>query len=553
MQEPTITPYSFCNFRVIRKIARGAQGETYLVHNEDNVELCAKVLFNGRYEPSPEASIHLKNLNCPYLVSLHDFFTNNEDLVVIMEYCAGGSLQNYLEQTVIPISEKWLIVTQLAHGLHFLHGNNVVHRDLKPGNIFLESYEPLKVKIGDFGFSQDLCRSSAKSMIGTVYFMAPEVLSGKGYDTAVDMWSFGVLIYYLVHGEYPFQTFHEILSSEIPLSDTEFGPLISKLLVRDPLQRATAADVIHHPKIIEFYEDFLKETTLDDVLQLRKELRTLKNIQSDQTDFINQLGTVLSCCVNKISEMDVVICQQSSQLADQESIIAGLVSSFSFIESKVSSSCSGSQDYSRLSGQVEALMPIVDCLKKFEDERSRIKNLCFERKPYTYIISNPGEFFDKFGGQVQFIGTTGHALDFSKNNTVVTRLLTKFRNEPSFIPINHPLNGRIVLRLTSGGEDGEFTSKIGCFDPKTCSSYDQYTNVFVGFELTVRRVALFISTYDSEATTTMYPGNSITIDFTDRHITYTFSHSDYTKRLATRDDLIFGLQMSCKDTTWTIE
>lgn len=97
----------------------------------------------------------------------------------------------------------------LIFGIQALHSKNVLHRDLKSANVFLTSNK--YVKIGDFGISKVLDSTSAKTFVGTPYYLSPEVCSNKKYDLRSDLWSLGCILYELCTLNYPFQA-NNILS-----------------------------------------------------------------------------------------------------------------------------------------------------------------------------------------------------------------------------------------------------------------------------------------------------------------------------------------------------
>ncbi|KAL0222080.1 hypothetical protein RCL1_001934 [Eukaryota sp. TZLM3-RCL] len=247
---------NFDDFTFISPLS-GPHSALFLKRGTDERIYCFKSVHDHVSSHLPERNIFLKGLRSPFLVGLHHCFLQEDRLDICMEYCAGGSLYDVIKVKKQKLSNTdiWLIITQLVHGLAFLHENGIIHRDVKPSNVFLCSEErPLRVKLGDFSICIDLNDSPVYDFCGTPLFMAPEVLQGGCYDTAVDMWSLGVLIYFLVHGSYPFESFLETLTAEIPTSDSEFSHLISRLLVRDPTERATAEELLRYPKIAETYD-----------------------------------------------------------------------------------------------------------------------------------------------------------------------------------------------------------------------------------------------------------------------------------------------------------
>ncbi|KAL0220203.1 hypothetical protein RCL1_000058 [Eukaryota sp. TZLM3-RCL] len=332
------TSVSASDYKELDRLGAGSQGITNLLEDPQGNLVCGKYIFDADIKTAPEAEMLLKQLDCPYLVSFYHCIPTRRDLLLIMEYCAGGSLHDYVVVSKQKLSNTdiWVVTTQLLLGLAYLHSKAIVHRDLKPGNVLLCSHErPLRVKICDFGISRDLNSKSAKSMTGTVEFMAPEVLTGQRYDTSIDLWSLGILIYFLVHGEYPFISFTEIMNSKIPISNSEFGPIISKLLVRDPALRATAADLLLDPKIIEIYEDFIKETRIEDVVNLRTELRRLKNIIEDQSNLIGGQNDELSDLKSTVSSLQSTVNEQNSKTSSQNSLIKKSINQNSALESQL--------------------------------------------------------------------------------------------------------------------------------------------------------------------------------------------------------------------------
>ncbi|KAL0222522.1 hypothetical protein RCL1_002376 [Eukaryota sp. TZLM3-RCL] len=256
---PTITEPDyglFSDFTSIEEIACDTYGSLFRKQDQYG-ELVFGTWLPTSAPSCAEAKFMIKNFNSPFIVSYKYGLQHEIQLLLIQEYCAGGTLYDFIEvkKQKLSSTDIWLIITQLVHALSFLHENGIIHCNVKPSNIFLCSDErPLRIKLGDFSICIDLNDSPVFEVRGTALFMAPEVLQGGCYDTAVDMWSLGVLICFLVHGSYPFKSFNETLSAEIPTSNSEFGHLIRKLLVRDPTQRATAEELVSFPKIAETYD-----------------------------------------------------------------------------------------------------------------------------------------------------------------------------------------------------------------------------------------------------------------------------------------------------------
>jgi serine/threonine protein kinase len=178
-----------------------------------------------------------------------------------MEYVAGGSLRARLKEFG-PLEGAVLrkATRGLLKGLKYLHTHDppVVHRDLKGANVLVD--EDFHVKLADFGCSKrDVCTQSF-STIGSVHWMAPEVLKAEGYGRCIDIWSFGCVIVEMVTAEDPwgkdafasaFQAMHRICFTEevphIPIVLPDDGrDLVCQCLQRKPTDRPTALELIEH-------------------------------------------------------------------------------------------------------------------------------------------------------------------------------------------------------------------------------------------------------------------------------------------------------------------
>lgn len=147
----------------------------------------------------------LKNLDHPNILRLYEVFEDNKHIFLVTEYCDGGELfdeillrQRFEEKDAAPIMK------QLLSAINYCHKQKVCHRDLKPENVLLDSGDKSTIKLIDFGTSQVFENEEKMELVlGTAYYIAPEVLAGK-YDEKCDIWSIGVILYILLSGEPPF-------------------------------------------------------------------------------------------------------------------------------------------------------------------------------------------------------------------------------------------------------------------------------------------------------------------------------------------------------------
>jgi serine/threonine-protein kinase len=196
---------------------------------------------------------------------------------IAMEYIDGETLANHIEKGPLPLKDAISIAKQIAEGLKVAHGANVVHRDIKSGNIMLTSAGV--VKILDFGLAKTAASTKLTQMgstLGTVAYMSPEQARGEEVDPCSDMWSLGVIMYEMVTGRMPFAGDYEqavvygILNAEPePLTALRTGvsmdleSIVSKLLRKDSRHRyQTAADLIADLENIQVGSQTVSRTTV---------------------------------------------------------------------------------------------------------------------------------------------------------------------------------------------------------------------------------------------------------------------------------------------------
>ena len=211
-----------------------------------------------------EAAILLKAFH-PNIIRLHQIFETKKKVIFILEKVTGGELfDRIVERGCYTELDAINCLKQILSAIKFLHKMNIVHRDLKPENLLYanDSSEAL-IKVADFGLSKE----SGQAMLticGTPGYVAPEIILGKPYNSAIDIWSVGVIAYILLAGYEPFydergdtHIFRKIIKGDFEfhspwwddVSD-EAKDFVSKLLKLDPLKRLSADQALEHPWIL---------------------------------------------------------------------------------------------------------------------------------------------------------------------------------------------------------------------------------------------------------------------------------------------------------------
>ncbi|XP_039236555.1 serine/threonine-protein kinase PAK 3-like isoform X2 [Pipra filicauda] len=146
------------------------------------------------------------------IVNYLDSYIVEEELWLVMEYVDGGTLYDVISETCMSEGQMAAVSRECLQGLYFLHSNGVIHRDIKSSNILIRTDG--SVKLADFGLSAQLSldQSYRNSVIGTSWWMAPEVVISKPYGPKVDIWSFGIVGLEMVEGEVPYQNETSVLA-----------------------------------------------------------------------------------------------------------------------------------------------------------------------------------------------------------------------------------------------------------------------------------------------------------------------------------------------------
>lgn len=267
-------------FEFIRQIGKGSYGEVTLQrHKKDRKQYVLKRINlkkaskREQHAAEQEAKL-LSKLKHPNIVTYKDSFQGKDGyLHIAMQFCEGGDLYTKLkEQKGVPLEERQVVewFVQIAMALQYMHERNILHRDLKTQNIFLTKSKIIKV--GDLGIARVLESSSdmATTLIGTPYYMSPELFSNKPYNHKSDVWALGCCVYEMATLKHAFNAkdmnslVYKILKGKMPLMPKQYSPeliqIIKNMLHQEPEKRPSVNRILRDPYIKKNISIFLEET-----------------------------------------------------------------------------------------------------------------------------------------------------------------------------------------------------------------------------------------------------------------------------------------------------
>ncbi|KAH0344333.1 serine/threonine protein kinase, partial [Aureobasidium melanogenum] len=249
-------------YRGLNKIGQGASGGVFTAYEVGTNKCVAIKQMNLEQQPKKDLIINeilvMKDSKHKNIVNFMDSYLVKGDLWVVMEYMEGGSLTDVVTFNMMSEPQIAAVCRETLHGLQFLHSKGVIHRDIKSDNILL-SLEG-NIKLTDFGFCAQINESQHKrtTMVGTPYWMAPEVVTRKEYGRKIDIWSLGIMAIEMIEGEPPYlnesplRALYLIATNGTPQIKAEeeltpiFRDFLAFALKVDPDKRASAHDLLMH-------------------------------------------------------------------------------------------------------------------------------------------------------------------------------------------------------------------------------------------------------------------------------------------------------------------
>jgi len=280
-------------FKGLKKIGEGGNGSVYFAQRiTDNQHVAIKVIQRDAHAnmQAVENEIALQKLSSghPNVVGYFDTYLTSQELWVVMEYVPGGSLTTLLMYCRLSESSIAYVCREALNALASLHVENRVHRDIKSDNLLLGLKG--EVKLCDFGFAAQLTseNKNRKSVVGTPYWMAPEIIKGKDYGIGVDIWSLGIMAIEMAEGEPPWidepplKALFLIVTRAPPtfkdqtLWSDNFKDFISKCLQHDSALRPSSSELLQHPFITSACDP---ATFAEVVIQVKKAQLTAQKMK----------------------------------------------------------------------------------------------------------------------------------------------------------------------------------------------------------------------------------------------------------------------------------
>ncbi|XP_073539632.1 serine/threonine-protein kinase 4-like [Phyllobates terribilis] len=336
-------------FDVLEKLGEGSYGSVFKASHKETSQIVAikQIPVESDLQEIIKEIAIMQQCDSLHVVKYYGSYFKNSDLWIVMEYCGGGSVSDIirLRKQTLKEEEMATILQSTLKGLEYLHFMRKIHRDIKAGNILLNSDGV--AKLADFGVAGQLTDTMAKrnTVIGTPFWMAPEVIQEIGYNCVADIWSLGITAIEMAEGKPPYADIHPMraifmIPSNPPPTlrkpenwSKQFIDFINQCLVKNPEQRASATELLQHPFVKTTKGVSILKHLINDALEAkikRSELQQREvepeeeeNAEEDDVD----AGTMVQAQkleFNTMQEFDTMSVGADGTMVDNEHLEAQL-------------------------------------------------------------------------------------------------------------------------------------------------------------------------------------------------------------------------------------
>eukprot|EP01029_Cantina_marsupialis_P012704 TRINITY_DN279_c3_g1_i1.p1 TRINITY_DN279_c3_g1~~TRINITY_DN279_c3_g1_i1.p1 ORF type:complete len:717 (+),score=249.89 TRINITY_DN279_c3_g1_i1:124-2274(+) len=281
-------------FRCIRK----SDGQTYVIKR-----ICIEGLNKNEQSTTMQEVKLMSSLDHPNIVRYYESFIEDGHLCIVMSFCDRGDLSQLIkrfkeqnetstERKYLPEKRIWFIFLQICFGLHYLHKKRILHRDMKPGNVFMLSGE--KVQVGDLGVARVMsCQTNfVKTLVGTPYYLSPELVQDRPYNDKSDVWALGCILHELCEFVHPFAATNQaalilkIIQCNVPKMKGPYSSYLQgiggMLLRRNSNQRPSLTELLRQPRIRQIAGVLHLQDSYPDVAPNASVNRPIKEQQQQQ-------------------------------------------------------------------------------------------------------------------------------------------------------------------------------------------------------------------------------------------------------------------------------
>jgi len=310
-------------FDLKEKLGEGSYGSVYKAVHRVSKSFVAikKVPLDADLQDILKEISMMQQCESEYVVKYYGSYFKNSDLWIVMEYCAARSVSDIMRLFNKPLEEPQIqsVLFYTCKGLEYLHVKKKIHRDVKAGNILLTANG--SAKLADFGVAGQLSDTMTKrnTVIGTPFWMAPEVIQEVGYDCMADIWSLGITALEMAEGKPPYADIHPmraifmIPTKQAPsfrnpdIWSETFKDFLRKCLQKSPEDRQNGTQLLKHPFIMGADKNGLKDITREAITMIENGIMAYETDGGDE-----EYDTMVSAMT---SNFDTMLVHNNDQTA----------------------------------------------------------------------------------------------------------------------------------------------------------------------------------------------------------------------------------------------